>query len=353
MFDYLKWRAVKEEQPPGTLVYAGREHSFTPALLHFAYDDNGLEETCLDPDGDKPDLDDGRTHFLLLSGVHNGTLILRVGEWFGMHTLLLEDVMNTTQRPHLDLQDQGIFLVLRDVAFDPEETKLQSQQICLFQTGNTVIAFQEDESTRWDGVLGRLRKGRGRMRTAGAEYLFIALLDAIIDRKYVTLSRMSVAAEDLEDRLDGRPSEDSLLELYRLKREVILLRNLTLPTRDILDKLSDPDEELLPPETMPYLHDVRGHSAQVGDAVQALHEILTGMLDVQISLQGMRMNNVMKLLTLISTIFIPLTFLAGIYGMNFRYMPELDWHYGYPVLLLFMVVVARAMIVYFKRKNWL
>jgi magnesium transporter len=353
MFDFLKWREVKSHQPPGTLIYAGREHGFSPTLLHFAYDENGLEETCLDPEGDKPVLEDGKTRFLLLSGVHDSGIMLRVGEWFGMHSLLLEDVMNTTQRPHMELPEDGIFLVLRDVSFDPEEIKLQSQQLCLFLTGNTVVAFQEDESPRWEGVLGRLRKGRGRMRGAGPEYLLIALLDAVVDRKYVTLGSMSEAAQDLEDRLDGKPSEECLLELYRLKREVILLRNLTLPTRDILDKLGDPDEELLSPDVLPYLHDVRGHSAQVADAVQALHEILTGMLDVQISLQGMRMNSVMKLLTLIATIFIPLTFLAGIYGMNFEFMPELRWRFGYPALLLLMSVVAGGMLLYFKRKDWL
>lgn len=353
MFEFLKWREIKAQQPPGTLAYAGRERGFTPSLLHFAYDENVLEETCLDPAGDRPDLSDGRTHFLLLSGVHHGQIVQHVGDWFGMHPLLLEDVMNTTQRPHIDLQDEGIFLVLRDVAFDPEEIRLHSQQVCLYQRDNTVLAFQEDESDRWEGVLARLRKGRGRMRAAGPEYLLIALLDAVVDRKYATLERIGDTAEELEDSLDEKPSEESLLQLYRLKREVIMLRNLTLPSRDILDKLGDPDEELLPPQVMPFLRDVHGHSVQVSDSVQTLHEILAGMLDVQISLQGMRMNNVMKLLTLIATIFIPLTFLAGIYGMNFRDMPELNWPWGYPVLLLIMLLVAVGMVYYFKRKNWL
>lgn len=353
MFDFLKWREVKAHQPPGTLAYAGRAHNFQPSLLHFAYDQYSLEETCLDPEGEMPVLVDGKTRLLLLSGVHSSAIVERVGQWFDIHQLLLEDIMNTTQRPHMELQDDAIFLALRDVHFDSEEIRLQSQQVCLFREGNTVLAFQEDESPRWDGVLSRLRKGRGRMRGAGPDYLLIALLDAIIERKYLTLERMSVAAQDLEDRLDDKPTEDCLLELYRLKREVILLRNLTLPTRDILDKFGAPDEELVPPEVQPYLNDIRGHAAQVADAVQALHEILTGMLDVQISLQGMRMNSVMKLLTLIATIFIPLTFLAGIYGMNFVNMPELSWRFGYPALLMVMACVAGGMLMYFKSKDWL
>ncbi|MEF2145618.1 MAG: magnesium/cobalt transporter CorA [Desulfovibrionaceae bacterium] len=353
MFDFLRWREVKEHQPQGSLVYAGEERHFEPSLLHCTYDSQGLVETCLEIGGESPAFPADKTHFLMLTGVHDVATVARVGQWFGLHPLLLEDVLNTSQGPRLEWLEDDLFLTLRDVVFDPENIRLTSSQVSLFQSESLVLAFQEDDAPRWEGVLSRLRKGRGRMRSMGAPYLLITLLDALVDRQYAALGGMSAAAEAMEERLDERPTEESLLALYQLKREIIMLRNTVVPTKDILDKLADPAEEGVPPEILPFLNDVRGHAAQVTGAVHALHDILAGMLDLHLSLASMRMNGVMKLLTLIATIFIPLTFLAGIYGMNFDVMPELHWRYGYPLLMLAMAGVAGGMLYYFKRSRWL
>ncbi|MBU1611766.1 MAG: magnesium and cobalt transport protein CorA, partial [Proteobacteria bacterium] len=319
MFDFLKSFELKKNQSPGSLIYAGEEKDFEPKLKLYSYDADKMRETDLDPDGDDPTLEPPQTHFLDLSGLHHTKKVSSVGGWLGLHPLILEDALNTGHRPKLQWQDDILFLVLKNVSYDAANTRLHQEQVSLAWSGTTVLALREDETDIWEGVLQRLRRGRGRLRSAGPAYLLVALVDALIDRGYQALAEISGRAEDLEEQLMQRLSEKDLLALYQLRRDVILLRNVLQPTRDALTSL-ERDEDFEEEEARPFLSDVADHALQTSDAAQALSDILTGMIDAQISLAGLRMNQVMKVLTVVTSVFIPLSFLTGIYGMNFDNM---------------------------------
>ncbi|MGE4504284.1 MAG: magnesium/cobalt transporter CorA [Desulfovibrionaceae bacterium] len=354
MLDFLKWHTLKQDQHAGSLVYAGGEKTFRPRVELTAYDDNDMMERELDPGGPARPSCVGMRHLVRVVGVHDPEVVRRVGEWYGAHPLLLEDAMNLGQRPTLTFPDEGgAFVVLKDVAYDKATGRLDQEQISLLLTEQTVVAFQENDDAPFAGFLSRLRASRGRARSAGATYLFITLIDAVIDRHFAAVAALNERAEAIENALEERQSEQAVHSLYRLMREVVQLRSILLPTRDVLTELARSEDLEISEGTVPYLDKVCEHAAQVADAAVALHEILSSMLDAQVSISGMRMNRIMKLLTLISTIFIPLTFLAGIYGMNFRYMPELDWKYGYFALLGIMAALVLVMLALFRRRDWL
>lgn len=353
MLEYLKLFSNRRGAPPGTLSYAGRERSFRPYLTHFAYDAASLTEQAWDPMGPAPKLDDGKAHFFSLTGVHDAVVVKSLGAWAGAHHLIMEDILNTGQRPKLNEQDGLFFVTLRNVDYDPESRSVTEEQVSLLWTGNLLLAFQESEEDAWAPVLERLRKGGRRIRGAGIEYLAVALLDALVDGAMETLGKLSAQVQDLESRLDSRLEEQALLEVYRVRRECILLmRNVLMPTHEVLSAIKRSEGFGESVEAEHYLQDVLEHALHATEAAKVLHDILGGMMDVHISLAGMRMNNVMKVLTIVATIFIPLTFIAGIYGMNFKVMPELEWAWGYPVALILMLAVALGMVWYFRRKNW-
>lgn len=351
MLEFLKWREVKQDASPGSLIYAGPQRDFSPSLCRCSYDRSHIEEVCMDTSV-QPQTDGERTHFVRMIGIHDADAIRRVGEWLNIHPLILEDIMSSGHRPKLAVDDSSLFMVLKDVQFEVGQAHVEHRQVGLYWHGNIVFTFQEHEEGPWDGVLDRIRSGLGRIRSSGPSYLAVALVDALIDNYYTVLSQLNDRAEELEASLAERQTEETLMELYTLKRESVLLRSIFVPVRDMLQELERQDVFDIPEKTMPYLTDVRDHAQQVVDTVTALHEILSGMLEVQISLAGMHMNNVMKVLTTIATIFIPLTFLAGVYGMNFEYMPELHWRHGYPLIITIMTGIAGLMVWYFKRKDW-
>lgn len=351
MLDFLNWLTLKRDTPPGSLVYAGKQRSFSPTLAHCAFGPDGVTEQVLEDQ--LPNTDgDGRTHLIQLTGVHDPHKVKQVGEWLDIHPLLLEDIMNTGQHPKLNPDEDALFMVFKDVDFNKEEGRAKQHQLGIYWSGNTVLTFQEHRAKPWEGVLARIRSGKGRIRAGGPAYLTVALVDAIIDKYYVVLGALNERGRALEDALAERMTEETLMQLYALKREVVLLRSSFTSARDMLEELSHQDASPIPDEAQPYLDKVRVHAQQVTEAAAALHDILSDMLSLQLSLAGMHMNNVMKVLTIIATIFIPLTFLAGIYGMNFDAMPELHWRYGYPALMGLMVVVAGAMVIVFKRRDW-
>jgi len=353
MFEYLKLFSGRRGAAPGTLTYGGRAREFKPFLTHIAYDADNLLEQTYDPMGPPPDLKDGRVHFLSLTGIHEAEVVKSLGAWAGAHHLMMEDILNTGQRPKLNEQDGMFFVTLRNVDYDLETKHVHEEQVSLLWSDNLILAFQENEEDAWAPVLERLRKGAKRIRGGGAEYLVVALLDALVDGAMDTLGKLSVEVQTLEAELASKQQEKALLEVYRVRRDcILLLRNVLLPTHEVLSALKRSEAFGEADETMHYLEDVAEHALHATEAAKVLHDILGGMMDVHISLAGMRMNNVMKVLTIVATIFIPLTFIAGVYGMNFRVMPELEWPWGYPAVMLFMLVVALGMVWYFLRKKW-
>ena len=354
MLESLKWVHAKQNQSPGSLTYAGKEYTFEPKACLLSYNADTCKETCLDEDAKFFTFPDDKTNLLTIAGVHHAELLQKLKQRVDIPLLFLEDVMNTTQRPTSHWESGSLFIILKGAHFDQNTLTITMHQYCIyFLPQHRVIAFSETEKQPWEAVLHRIRTGSGRIRQKSGGYLVVSLVDTIVDHFFTLLSDLSAKAEELEARLEQKVTEDTLLDLYKLKRNVVLLNNIFIPTREILEELGRPDSPAFSEEVRPYLLDVKDHAFQVAESAQALHEIIRGMLDVQISLVGMRMNQIMKLLTLIATIFIPLTFISGVYGMNFVDMPELHWKFGYPMVLGLMMLVAGGMLLYFKRNKWL
>lgn len=290
-----------------------------------------------------------------VEGLHDVALVESIGRHFGFHSLALEDVLNCGQRPKLEDYGQYHFLIMKSLL--PGDT-LNTEQISFFLAGNYVITFQEVPGDSFEAVRERIRRGRGLMRKSGADYLVYALIDALIDEFFPVLERYGEQIEALETELLTRPSQRTIQEVHRVKRELLLLRRTAWPERDVISAIQREESDVIQRETQVFLRDCYDHTIQIIDMIETYRDLAAGMLDIYLSSVSNRMNEIMKVLTIISTIFIPLNFIAGVYGMNFHTnhpmnMPELDWPWGYPYALGMMALVAVVLVIYFQRKGWL
>jgi magnesium transporter len=354
MFESVRHNSMKRGEAPGTAIYSGTDKDFAPSLLCVDYSAEAMVEQVLPYPFELPVQAEGTDRLLLMSGLHEAEQVQALAERYGMHPLAVEDVLNTGHRPSMDEYDDHVVISLRHIEYDRDAVRLRERHVSIVCREGVVIGFLEERDGIWEGLLNRLRKGKGRIRKFGSMYLAIAMLDVLVDGYFGVISTIGADVEALEESLgeDGA-DEETLMRIYALKRIVVALRNALLPAQQALSALHRNEEVEISEDVEPFFGDVKGHADQVVEAVQALHDLLSGLLDLQISLAGMRMNNVMKFLTVIATIFIPLTFIAGLYGMNFRYMPELDWRYGYPAALGIMFAVGGVMLYYFKKNRWL
>jgi len=291
--------------------------------------------------------------WLNVDGVHQPEIIEQIGKIFSIHPLVLEDIANTGQRPKMADFDGYIFVVLRMLRFDDEKNQTKAEQISIILGPDFVISFQEREGDVFDIIRERLRSNKGRIRKIGADYLAYSLIDAIVDNYFMILEKLGETIEDIEDKLVTDPKAETLQIIHDLKREMIFLRKSVWPLREVINRLERSESALIKKSTLVYLRDVYDHTIQVMDSVDTFRDTLSGMLDIYLSSVSNRMNEIMKVLTIIATIFIPLTFIAGVYGMNFRRMPELVQPWGYPAVLIVMLVIALIMLVYFRRKKWI
>ena len=340
--------------PPGELVFVGEAPDEPARLSLLAYDTDRLDERplpALDALGPLPDAP--AVAWINLDGVHDVQLVQRLGERFGLHPLVLEDIVHTGQRPKAEEYDGFFFATLKMLRVGAEGRELPSEQVSLVVGPNYVLSFQERPGDVFDPVRGRLRAGRGRIRRAGAGYLAYALLDVIVDNYFAVLEHFGEQTETLEEDVLGDPSPEVQHQINHLRRSLISTRRAIWPVRELVATLDRSDSSLIPAETHRFLRDVYDHAVQVIDVLESLRDVLAGLNDLYMSSLSNRMNEVMKVLTIIGTIFIPLTFVAGIYGMNFTYMPELSWHYGYPVALAAMLAIGLALVFFFRRKGWL
>ncbi len=354
LFRFSKQFMRKSGSPPGTLVYTGDKKVDKTRISVMEYSDAEFFErevedvsTCF-PLKEKPTVT-----WLNINGLHDIHTMETIGNAFGIHPLVLEDILNVDQRPKFEDFEDYIFIVLKVAYLDETRNDLQMEQISLIVTRNCVITFQETEGDVFEGIRERVRSYKGRTRRMGVDYLAYVLIDAIVDSYFVILDRLGERTETLEDELVAKPDPETLQTIYRLKRDMIFLRRAVWPLREAIGALGRDTSPLLQESTQVYLKDVYDHTIQVIDTVESLRDMVTGMLDIYLSSVSNKMNEIMKVLTIIATIFIPLTFLAGVYGMNFRYMPELESHIAYPLLLIGMTCVAALMLVYFRIKRWL
>jgi len=288
-----------------------------------------------------------------INGLYDVDMIEKLGTYFHVHPLILEDVLSVNQRPKVEDSGDILFIVLRMLQFDDEKKEIISEQVSFILGKNFLFTFQEKAGDVFEPVRVRLRQYKGRIRTMGADYLAYTLLDAIVDNYFLVLEKMGDQIENLEELLVNNPTEETLITIHKLKREMIFLRKSVWPLRETINGLERSESSLIQKSTGIYLRDVYDHTIQVIDTVESYRDMVSGMLDIYLSSVSNRMNEVMKVLTVIATIFIPLTFIAGVYGMNFEFMPELGWKWSYPLLWLFMIGVAILMIFYFRKKRWL
>jgi magnesium transporter len=340
--------------PPGALVHIGDRSAAKPRITIFDYDQEHFEEKeAASIDECHPYKDMPTVTWINVCGLHDTSILETLGGCYGVHPLVLEDILNTEQRPKLEDFRDYIFVVLKMLYLGRESSEVTAEQISLVIGPNFVLSFQERPEDVFEAVRERIRNAKGRIRSAGADHLAYALLDAVVDNYFVVLERFAGEIEDLEDQLVADPTAETLQDIHRTKRELIFLRRSVWPLREVLAALGRGDLPLIEQRTQPYIRDVYDHTIQVIDTTESLRDVVSGMHDTYLSSLSHRMNEIMKVLTIIATIFIPLTFMAGIYGMNFDYMPELNWHWSYPMLWAAMAGVGIAMVAYFRRKRWL
>lgn len=355
---HFRKRFHKPGTSPGTLnpheVHAG-VGKVTLSLIDYGPDRmeekevRSIEETF-------PYRDESTVTWIHVTGLHDVELLQRLGEHFGLHPLALEDVLNTGQRPKIEDYEGHRFIVMRELHWDGS---VETEQVSLFLAKNCLITIQEAAGDLFESVRERLRKGKGRIRKMGADYLAYALMDALVDGFFPVLEKFGERIEELEEAVVTTPSRETLQDIRALRRDLLVLRRTAWPQREVVNGMQREDSPLIRKETRPYLRDLYDHTIQIMDMIETYRELAAGMLEVYLSSVSNRLNEVIKVLTMVATIFIPLTFIVGVYGMNFNTevspwnMPELNWYYGYPVVLLCMLAMAIGMLVYFRRKNWL
>ncbi len=344
--------SVKAGLPPGTLLHVGEEKAEEVNITLITYDKTHYKEKnvasikeCLPPK------EKSTVTWINIDGLHNTKIIEELGHHFNIHPLVLEDILHTGQRPKMEDYTDYIFLVLK--IFSYNEKTIETEQISLILGPNYVFSIQEREGDVFDPVRKRIRNEKSNLRKMGADYLVYSLLDAIVDSSFVILETLGEDIEDTEEEVVTDPTTETLHAIQTLKREMIGLRKSVWPLREVVSALERGESELIRRSTLIYLRDVYDHTIQIMDTMETYRDMLSAMLDIYLSSISNKMNEIMKVLTIIATIFIPLTFLSGIYGMNFRYMPELVWKWGYPAVLLVMAGIGVVMLLYFREKKWL
>ncbi|HWR30970.1 MAG TPA: magnesium/cobalt transporter CorA [Negativicutes bacterium] len=364
--------AGKKGFPPGTLTHVGSVYTDTIKIRQTDFGATGADSREIGRWEDLLPLQRVREiAWIEISGIHDVKAVEQIGQQFSIHPLVLEDILNTTQRPKFEEYDDYLFLVMR-VPFANQETgsagassrkkadlkpnpglEIAFEQVSILFGKDWVLSFTESNRQTFAPVRERIINGKGRLRGQGPDYLAYALLDVIVDQFFVVLEELGESIEFLDEELVQQPDPASLRQIHAFKRQMMYLHKAVWPVREIIGAFERCGSRFCSPETGPYLRDTYDHIIQVIDTVETYRDLISGMLDIYLSSISYRLNEVMKVLTIISTVFIPLTFIAGVYGMNFENMPELKWEYGYFLVLGLMLAVTLVMLRYFRRKKWL
>ena len=351
---FIKPRSKKTGLSPGTLVHVGDQRIETARITVMSYDQGRVEEKEFNRIEESFIYKDmPPVTWINIDGLHQTELIEKIGTHFNIHSLILEDIVNTGQRPKVEDFEDYIYLVFKMLRFDDNTNHIASEQVSFILGPHYLISFQEAEGDIFNFVRERIRKGRGRIRKSGPDYLAYALIDAIVDHYFLILEKIGEKIEQLEEKVQSEPTTKILQDIHDLKREIIYFRKQVWPVREVVSVWHKTESVLVQDANKVFIGDVYDHTIQVIDTIESFRDIISGMMDLYLSTVSNRMNEVMKVLTIIATIFIPLTFVAGIYGMNFKFMPELDWKWSYPILWILLIVIFVSMLFYFKRKKWL
>jgi magnesium transporter len=339
--------------PPGQVVYIGDDRSGAVKISVIDYDDIHLEENISYSAEDCFKYKNTLTNtWINVDGIHKTDIIEKIGKNFGISSLVLEDVVNTNSRPKIDDFKDYVFIILKMLTYDREKRNLSIEHVGLILGKNFVISFQENEGDLFDTIRARLRDQQSRTRHLGSDYLIYCLMDRIVDEYFLIIEAMGEELQEMEEEVSEKTSEDFIHRFNDLKRSSIYLRKSVWPLREVISYMLRDEVSLLGTGVLPYIRDLYDHTVQVIDVTETYRDLFSDIMDLYLSTLSLKMNEVMKVLTIISTIFIPLTFIVGVYGMNFEVMPELNWKYGYLTVWMIILFVAGGLIIYFKRKRW-
>jgi magnesium transporter len=339
---------------PGTIIHVGEAKTGNPRITLINYNKDNFEEKTVESIEDCFLCKDTETvSWINVDGVHQVDIVEKIGTHFGLHPLVMEDIVHTEQRPKMEDFESYIYLVIKMLQFDDDTSVVTSEQVSIILGSGFVLSFQEVEGDTFDHVRERIRNSKGRIRSAGASYLAYALMDSIVDNYFVVLEKIGEYLEVLEEDMIENPTPAILQDIHMIKKEIIYLRRSVWPLREVINNLDRSESPLVEKVTVVFLKDLYDHTIRIIETAETYRDITSGIMDVYLSSVSNKMNEVMKTLTIIATIFIPLTFIAGVYGMNFEHMPELDWEWGYLAALTIMATISVSMLIYFRRKRWL
>lgn len=354
MTRFIKKRSAKKGLSPGSLVHIGEQKLEKTRISVFDYTRDKLEyEEFKSIEKVFKFKNSDSMCWINIDGLHDTDLIHKLGQHFDIHPLIQEDILNTDHRPKIEEFREYIFIVLKILNYKGHDKEIHTEQLSIVLGKNFVITFQERTGDVFDPIRERLKNPESRIRINGTDFLAYALLDAVIDNYFSILEDFGQHIEDIEEELMDNPNIETLKYIHLLRRELVILRKSIWPLRELVNTIERSESSLITKDTKLFLRDLYDHVIQIIDTIENYREMASGMLDIYLSSASNRMNEIMKILTIMASIFIPLTFITGIYGMNFENMPELHSKWGYPAALTLMFAIAVFMIIYFKRKKWL
>ncbi len=339
--------------PPGTLEYTGERRLETPELMRIRFSPDLLEAKKDPKESDALSVSPAFVSWFDLMGLHDVPLVEQFGKQFNIHPLVLEDILHTQQRPKFEEYGNDAFMVAQSLNYDSVTHELNTEQISIYFGENFIITFQENEDDTFKAVRNRLEVANGRIRTRKSDYLAYALIDNVVDNYFEVLDRFEARMEELETEITTDPTRDTKEKIYQLKFQMLAMRKAVMPLRDAVNKFSRCESKAVDESNEIYIRDLYDHVLRIADLTETYRDMLNGLIELYHSELSLRMNNVMQVLTVITTIFVPLTFIAGIYGMNFDNIPELHWRNGYFYLWGMMLAIAVALLFYFRRKKWI
>jgi magnesium transporter len=348
-------RSRKAGLPPGTLVYTGEQsgEGLRITVMQYAAD-HFIEKEVATVEELVAYKENANCCWISVYGLSQVAALEKLGQLFGMHPLVLEDIVNTDQRPKMEDYGDYLYIVLKMLSFNEKRLEIAGEQISVILGVGYIISFHETVvGDSFAPLRERLRNGKGKSRKLGVDYIAYALADAVVDNYFVLLERLGEEVDQIEENLVINPQTGTMRAIHKLKREMIFLRRSVWPVREVISGLQRVDTKLVQASTLIYLRDVYDHTIHAIDTIETLRDMLSGMVDIYLSSITNRLNEVMKVLTIITTLFIPPGLIAGVYGMNFHNMPELGWRWGYPLALVTMVGLGVAMYMYFRHRKWL
>ena len=353
MSESLSYASEKSGLPPGSLVHVGEVHEHENKITVIDYNKSTSEKRTIESIEELlPYKNTDTVTWVIIEGLKDVSIIDAIGQHFDIHGLVLEDILNTHQRPKFEEFDDYLYIVIKAISLEDGALDIQYEQISLLLLNNFVFTFKEKPDEIFAPILNRLCNGKSHIRDQGADYLAYVIMDTIVDEYFALQDTFDELIESIEDKLLTNPSAQTLTTIQKIKRELIFLRRTVSPLRELLAAIQRSDSPLINERTKRYFGDIYDHSIRIIEAMESYRDLIAGMLEIYLSSVSNKMNETMKVLTVFASIFIPLTFIAGVYGMNFEYMPELKWKWGYPALWGVFIGVTVFLLMYFKKKKW-